>query len=135
MAKIASATPNGMWNAFHKFSVTLDNGVSGIVYSKTPQLRFNVGDEVSHEVNDKGSMKLDKPQYGGSSQSYVAPAQGASRDELIVRQVALKAAVEYGSSNGADVNTVLSYAESFNDWVMQKPQAVSYDKHFEQDPF
>lgn len=135
MAKIASATPNGMWNAFHKFTVTLDNGSTGTVYSKNPQLRFNVGDEVAYEVNDKGTMKLDKPQYGGGSSSYSAPSGGGSKDELIVRQVALKAAVEYACSNGADVNKVLQFAESFNNWIMQKPQAVSYNQHFEQDPF
>jgi len=135
MAKIASATPNGMWNAFHKFSVTLDNGASGTVYSKTPQLRFNVGDEVAYEVNDKGSMKLDKPQYGGHSAPQAQQAGTGSKDELIVRQVALKAAVEYGSSNGSDVNKVLQFAEAFNAWIMQKPQAVSYNQHFEEDPF
>jgi hypothetical protein len=140
MAKITSIIPTGQWRELYKFDVTLDTGDKGTVFGKTPQLRFGIGDEVAHSINEKGTMKLDKPQYGGGAPSYSgggsqsAPAQTGSKDELIVRQVAIKAAVELAASHGLDMNAMFKAAEEINAWILNKPGRTHQD-HFEDDPF
>jgi hypothetical protein len=140
MAKITSIIPTGQWRELYKFDVTLDSGDKGTVFGKTPQLRFGIGDEVAHSINEKGTMKLDKPQYGGGAPSYSgggsqsAPAQTGSKDELIVRQVAIKAAVELAASHGLDMNAMFKAAEEINAWILNKP-GRTHQEHFEDDPF
>jgi hypothetical protein len=140
MAKITSISPNGQWRELYKFDVTLDTGDKGTVFGKTPQLRFGIGDEVAFSTNEKGTMKLDKPQYGGGAPSYSgggsqsAPAQTGSKDELIVRQVAIKAAVELAASHGLDMNAMFKAAEEINAWILNKP-GRTHQEHFEDDPF
>jgi hypothetical protein len=140
MAKITSIIPTGQWRELYKFDVTLDTGDKGTVFGKTPQLRFGIGDEVAHSINEKGTMKLDKPQYGGGAPSYSgggsqsAPAQTGSKDELIVRQVAIKAAVELAASHGLDPIAMFKAAEEINAWILNKPGRTHQD-HFEDDPF
>ena len=85
-------------------------------------------------------MKLDKPQYGGGAPSYSgggsqsAPAQTGSKDELIVRQVSIKAAVELAASHGLDMNAMFKAAEEINAWILNKP-GRTHQEHFEDDPF
>lgn len=143
MPKIISIAPSGNWNGMYKFQVVLDNGQSGTAYSKQPTLRFALGDEVVATLNDKGSLKLEAPGYAaGAQQGYpqnngytnqAAPA-GMSKDELIVRQVALKAGVELGAAQGLDLNQILQHANVFNDWIMRKEAAGrTHQEHFTQD--
>lgn len=140
MAKITSIAPTGQWRDLYKFDVTLDTGDKGTVFGKTPTLRFAIGDEVSHTINEKGTMKLDKPQYGGGggygggSSAPAAPAATGSKDELIVRQVAIKAAVELAASHGLDMNAMFKAAEEINAWILNKP-GRTHQEHFEDDPF
>lgn len=123
----------------YKFQVALDNGQSGTAYSKQPTLRFQLGDEVAATLNDRGSLKLESPQYAGQAQgtntgytNQAAPA-GMSKDELIVRQVALKAGVELGAAQGLDLNQILQHANVFNDWIMRKEPGRTHEQHFTQD--
>lgn len=137
MAKITSIAPTGQWRDLYKFDVTLDTGDKGTVFGKTPTLRFAIGDEVSHTINEKGTMKLDKPQYGGGggySAPAAAPAATGSKDELIVRQVAIKAAVELAASHGLDMQAMFKAAEEINAWILNKP-GRTHQEHFEDDPF
>lgn len=138
MAKIISIAPTGQWRELYKFDVTLDSGDKGTVFGKTPTLRFSIGDEVAHSINEKGTMKLDKPQYGGGGGGYSAPAAApaatGSKDELIVRQVSIKAAVELACSHGLDMNAMFKAAEEINAWVLNKP-GRTHQEHFEDDPF
>ena len=139
MAKITSITPTGQWRDLYKFDVTLDTGDKGTVFGKTPQLRFGIGDEVAFTTNEKGTMKLNKPQYGGGSYSApsgapAAPTATGSKDELIVRQVSIKAAVELAASHGLDMQAMFKAAEEINAWVLNKP-GRTHQEHFEDDPF
>lgn len=139
MAKITSITPTGQWRDLYKFDVTLDTGDKGTVFGKTPQLRFGIGDEVAFTTNEKGTMKLDKPQYGGGSYSApsgapAVPTATGSKDELIVRQVSIKAAVELAASHGLDMQAMFKAAEEINAWVLNKP-GRTHQEHFEDDPF
>lgn len=134
----------------YKFTVVLDNGQSGTAYSKQPTLRFNIGDEVTATLNDKGSMKLDAPGYGAAQQGYQGSPQGnqssyqqngytnqavpaISKDELIVRQVAIKCAVELGAAQGMDLMQIVRTAEVLNDWVNMRQKGKTYEEHFTQD--
>jgi hypothetical protein len=139
MAKITSISPNGQWRELYKFDVTLDSGDKGTVFGKTPQLRFGIGDEVAFSTNEKGTMKLDKPQYGGGGYSApsgapAAPMATGSKDELIVRQVSIKAAVELAATHGLDMRAMFKAAEEINAWILNKP-GRSHEQHFEDDPF
>ena len=137
MAKITSISPTGQWRDLYKFDVTLDTNEKGTVFGKTPSLRFAVGDEVAHTINEKGTMKLDKPQYGGGggySAPAAAPAATGSKDELIVRQVAIKAAVELAASHGLNMQAMFQAAEEINAWILNKP-GRTHQEHFEDDPF
>jgi len=144
MAKILSIQPTGNWRDLFKFEVSLDNGVTGTVFSKSETFRFTIGQDVAHELNEKGTLKLQKPEYAG--QSYSAPSNSyapksntgnSSKDELIVRQVALKAAVEFVAAKGGTEAQVLTVAQIFNDWVLEKaPTGRSHSEHFtEENPF
>lgn len=140
MAKITSISPTGQWRELFKFDVTLDSGDKGTVFGKTPQLRFGIGDEVAFSINEKGTMKLDKPQYGGGGGGYgssapaAAPAATGSKDELIVRQVSIKAAVELAASHGLNMQAMFQAAEEINAWILNKP-GRTHQEHFEDDPF
>ena len=135
MAKIISFHPTGQWRELFKFDVALDNGVSGTVFSKSEHFRFDIGEDVAHELNEKGTLKLQKAQYAGQPSTPYAPSTAATsstgastKDELIIRQVALK--------EGAEPE-VLPMAQRFNDWVLGKPaQGHTHAAHFDQDnPF
>lgn len=139
MAKITSISPNGQWRELYKFDVTLDSGDQGTVFGKTPQLRFGIGEDVAFTTNEKGTMKLDKPQYGGASYGAPggapsAPMATGSKDELIVRQVSIKAAVELAAIHGLDMRGMFKAAEEVNAWILNKP-GRTHDEHFEDDPF
>jgi len=144
MAKIISFHPTGQWRELFKFDVALDNGVSGTVFSKSEHFRFDIGEDVAHELNEKGTLKLQKAQYAGQPSTPYAPptaatsSTGAStKDELIIRQVALKAAVEFVSTKQGAESEVLPMAQRFNDWVLGKPaQGHTHAAHFdEESPF
>lgn len=147
-SKIAAFQPNGQWRDMYKFSVQLEDGTEGTAFSKSEQFRFGIGEEVEYVINDKGSLRLNKQQHFGkdlSQAAYVAapaPTSAPSatkrhapkvftKDELIIRQVALKAAVDYGKDSGMEIVNVLKAAEQFNEWILgNAPQG-----HFDDEPF
>ena len=144
-SKITAFQPSGQWRDMYKFSVQLEDGTEGTAFSKSEQFRFGIGEEVEYVINDKGSLRLNKQQHFGkdlSQTAYVAaPAPSApkryapkayTKDELIIRQVALKAAVDYGKDSGMEIVNVLKAAEQFNEWILgNAPQG-----HFDDDqPF
>jgi hypothetical protein len=60
------------------------------------------------------------------------------RSASIIRQVALKSAVEYACAAKHDVNTILANAETFNAWMTGASAApASHTEHFanRNDPF
>ena len=145
MAKITSIQPNGNWRDLFKFEVTLDNGVTGMVFSKSEALRFTIGEEVSHELNDKGTLKLQKPQYGGGGgysapqQSYQAApkAQANNQSEQIARSVVFKGAIDLIAAGKMDIKSIPSFVDEYL-WVVTggEPKGRSHQDHFnEESPF
>lgn len=145
MAKITSIQPNGNWRDLYKFEVSLDNGVTGMVFSKSEALRFGIGEEVSHELNEKGTLKLQKPQYGGGGgysapqQSYQAApkASGSNQSEQIARSVVFKGAIDLIAAGKMDIKSIPSFVEEYL-WVVTggEPKGRSHQDHFnDENPF
>lgn len=141
MAKITSIQPNGNWRDLYKFEVSLDNGVTGMVFSKSDAFRFQIGEEVSHEINEKGTLKLQKPQYGGGG-GYSAPqaapkAQANNQSEQIARSVVFKGAIDLIAAGKLDTKSIPSFVEEYL-WVVTggEPKGRSHQDHFSDDnPF
>jgi hypothetical protein len=137
MAKIVSITPKGQWQEFYKLDIRFDNGDFGTAFAKSQTPSYNVGDEVDYTKNEKGTIKINKPFTGGGfsggsggSFATASKSAGDERSASIIRQVALKAAVEYACAAGHDVNTILANAATFNEWMTGTQSAATHQEHF-----
>ena len=120
-ATVTASQPTGQWNDLYKFEVTLSDGASGLVFSKSPQLRFGIGEEVEYEVPKEGRLKLNRPNpnggsysnnSGGASTSY---SGGAKKD--YTKQNALAAACTYLNGSKATKEQIVHLAEYFSTWL------------------
>jgi hypothetical protein len=146
-SNITAITPNGTWRDMYKFEVTLADGAQGNAFSKSQQFRFSIGEEVEYMLNDKGSLRLNKQAHFGKDLSVPAALQNDvqvpqstgksfTKDELIIRQVSLKAAVDYGKDAGAEIKHILKVADDFYAWVLGHNSAPApVQNHFDDDPF
>lgn len=135
MAKIISITPKGQWQEFYKLEIRFDNGDFGTAFAKSPNPSYQIGDEVDYSKNEKGTIKIQKAGgFGGGnggSFSNTSKVSGDERSASIIRQVALKAAVEYACAAKHDVNTILANAEIFNKWMSgQSATPTTHTEHF-----
>lgn len=146
-AKVVSVSPKGDFSfngkTFFKFFVSMDNGDSGEYNSvKSDQDKFLVGEETEYELTSNQYGNKIKPVYsqgGGSSYSGGGysksnySSKDDNRQELIVKQTALKAAVDFLKEKQAKSTDVLKVADSFVEWVMasNKKEEATYDNHFE----
>ena len=137
MAKIVSITPTGQWQDLFKLEIRFDNGDFGTAFAKSQTPSYAVGDEVEYTKNEKGTIKIQRPNNFGGGGSFggsfanASKSSGDDRSASIIRQVALKAAVEYACAAGHDVNTILANAETFNKWMSgQSAAPASHTEHF-----
>ena len=139
MSKIISITPTGQWQDLFKLEVRFDNGDFGTAFAKSQTPPYAVGDEVEYTKNEKGTVKIQRPNsYGGGSSYTPSAPKTDERSASIIRQVALKSAVEYACAAKHDVNTILANAETFNAWMTGASAApASHTEHFanRNDPF
>ena len=141
MSKIISITPTGQWQDLFKLEVRFDNGDFGTAFAKSQTPPYAVGDEVEYTKNEKGTVKIQRPNSFGGGGGYTPSAASKGNDDRsasIIRQVALKAAVEYACAAKHDVNTILANAETFNAWMTgQSAAPASHTEHFanRNDPF
>ena len=144
-AKVVSVTPKGDFafngKTFYKFFVSLDNGDSGEYNSvKADQDKFVAGSEVEYELTSNQYGNKIKPVYsqgGGGSYSGSGYSKGNyssgndDKQKLIVKQTALKAAVDFLKDKQAKSADVLKVADAFVEWVLEQPkQDTNYDTHF-----
>ena len=120
----------GQYGMMYTYGVRFENGDSGLYTSTSEnQNKFVVGqsahytDEAKQSQSGKTWYKIKpaNPQYDGNGSSATPTSSGGgvsatSKDELIVRQTALKAAAELGGSPAV----VLQHAAMFADWVLGK---------------
>jgi len=132
MPKITSITPNGQWQEFYKLELRFDNGDFGTAFAKSENPSYKVGDEVEYTKNEKGTVKIqrgDRPAWTPS-----APKANDDRSVSIIRQVALKSAVEMSAayvSQGSTipVEKIFELAEKFNAW-MSRTHGATHQEHF-----
>lgn len=123
-ATVTAAQPTGQWEGqygiMYTFNVTLSDGASGEVNSKSPQLRFNIGDEVEYEVPKQGKLKLNKPNpMGGSFSNNTGGARasysGGGKDYS--KQHGLNAACTFLNGTGATKEQIVHLADYFATWL------------------
>jgi hypothetical protein len=139
----------GQWKDMFKFSVTLADGTTGTAFGKSEQFRFQIGEEVEYMLNEKGSLRLNKQAHFGKTfsaptpstpnQEFSAPQTSKTtpytQQELIIRQVSLKAAVDYGKDAGMEVKHILTTADMFNEWINGNNPPTPTASHFDAEPF
>jgi hypothetical protein len=142
MPKIISITPTGMWQDLHKLEIRFDTGDFGTAFAKSQTPPYAVGEDVEYTKNEKGTVKIQRANAFGGGGGYAPSAPSApktdERSASIIRQVALKSAVEYACAAKHDVNTILANAETFNAWMTgQSAAPASHTEHFanRNDPF
>jgi hypothetical protein len=145
MPKIISITPTGQWQDLYKLEIRFDTGDFGTAFAKSQTPPYAVGEDVEYTKNEKGTVKIQRANaFGGGGYNQSAPsapsytAKTDDRSASIIRQVALKSAVEYACAAQHDVNTILANAETFNAWMTGASSApASHTEHFanRNDPF
>jgi len=141
-ATVTAAQPTGQWEGnygvMYTFNVTLSDGANGEVNSKSPTLRFNIGDEVEYEVPRDGKLKLNKPNpmgggfsnnTGGAKASY---GGGGSKDYS--KQNALNAACTYLNGSKATKEQIVHLAEYFTTWLKGSAAAQVQQTAFNEAP-
>ena len=137
-ATVTAAQPTGQWNDLYKFEVTLSDGATGLVFGKSPQLRFAIGEEVEYEVPKEGRLKLNTPNpmgntfgnnSGGASTSYSSNRKDYSK------QNALQAACTFLNGSKATKEQIVALSTYFAGWLKESaaPQ-VQQASHAESRP-
>ena len=138
--KSAGQPYEGQYGTLYGFYVTFENGDNGKYNSKSQdQTKFVVGQEATYEYIGREyqgktyyTVKPVNPQFANVTPSSNGSASGkttahSSKDEIIVRQTALKAAAELGGTP----QQVIANAQTFADWVMKKAELqTSQEQHF-----
>ncbi len=101
--KITSIKGDGTYKELNKWKVNIDNGDSLTFFSKQG-FRKEVGDTIDYEItNEKyniGKLKSDKPAF-------------VSKDDIILRQVAFKGAIELVTHDCAVIGDIEKYTNEF----------------------
>ena len=101
--KITNIVGDGTYKELNKWKVNIDNGDSLTFFSKK-EFRKNVGDNIQYEItNEKygiGKLAQEKPAF-------------VSKDDLILRQVAFKGAIELASSSKISLDLIEEYTNNF----------------------
>ena len=125
-SKVIRVTGNGTWEGkfglMYKFEIEMENGDIGENLSKTEECRFKEGQETEYEFIEGDWPKI-KPvnnfQKGGFTASKKDDVQ-----EYIIKQSSLKCAVDLCIAQGLySHEDVLSRANAFTDWVLNRNQA------------
>ena len=130
-ATVVSVTKNGTWDGkyglMYKNEIEMDNGDKGEYSSKfESQDKFVEGKLTEYTFIDGDFPKI-KPintfRPFPSGPNATSPKMDVDRQKLIVKQSSLKAAVDICIAQGIySPEDVLSRAEAFTDWVMDKNQ-------------
>jgi len=130
----------GQYGMMYTYGVKFDNGDSGLYTSTSEnQDKFVLGQQ-AHYIDEAKQSKTGKtwykikpanPQYDGQVTN--APAQvsvpsggvAPSKDLLIIRQTAIKAAAEFCASIDSSTNDVVRVADTFVNYILEgKPQGA-----------
>lgn len=129
-SKVIGATPNGTWDGKnglnYKFEVEMENGDIGEYSSiSKDQTKFVIGETVDYIFEDGKYPKI-KPVYLNPTNSF-QKTFNPQREELIVRQCALKASVDLAIAKGMyKHDDILTEAQILTDWVMNRKQDLPF---------
>ena len=118
MTKISSISPLGTWEyngeTMHSFNVSLENGLTGKVNTKTAD-RWKVGDQVeATEYKDKqgnNCLKLSKPNSGGSRGGY--NNMSPEKEKRITFLSCLSSAASFHAQSSVTPEQVIDTAKKF----------------------
>ena len=122
-SKVKNVQSNGTWEGkfglMYKFEVEMEDGNVGEYSSKSKdQDKFVVGKEMEYEY-DGGKFPKIKPHYNKGN--FTGGFKGNDdRQESIIRQSSLKAAVEYLKGAEASLEEVFESAEKMIAWVNKR---------------
>jgi hypothetical protein len=129
--KIKKVTGVGTWDGqygmMYRFEVEMENGDAGQVLTKKEQQETYVtGDTIDYEFTDGKFPKI-KRIFENSFNNSSTPKSNNVNQDIIVRQVAFKGAVEFVCSQGGDLNKILDYTDIFNKFILtgEKPTISS----------
>lgn len=112
----------GKYGTMYSFKVTMEDGESLEANAKSSTPPYAVGDVVEYEITqvtdkygNKGKVK--KPTEGGY-QTSSQPIGRTGKDVDIMRQTALKAAVEFNAQRQTELSKVLVEAEMMHKWLL-----------------
>ena len=121
---IKSIEPRGSWESkygtMYTFKVSFEDGQTLEANSKSEQPPYKVGDEMAYQITDDNEKfgakgKVMKPDQ---QQGYTPSGGGGNRDEIIMKQTALKCAAEYNAQRtGATPDQVIKDASLFFVWL------------------
>ena len=116
------------------FELELDNGDKGAIFKQKDNPYVEVGDSISYELTERGTIKIQR-EGGGFT-----PKQSFKKDdnvqEYIIKQSSLKCAVDICIAQGLySPEDILSRAEAFTNWVMNKNQVSGLNFVDDKAPF
>lgn len=110
------------------YMITFEDGEQRKLFTKS--VPPAIGSVLEYNVTAKGNLSLAVPREGGfngGGRSYGGGGykKDPAKDALIVRQVALKSAVEFAAIHSLKTDDVLKVAEKFNTWIMAETKTES----------
>lgn len=119
-ATIKAIDQKGVWNGMDKKLVTMSTGEQYTFFVPQGQaFPHNTGERIRFTVTNEqyGNAKLDKAQARSYQNGNTA---SRSKDDLIMRQTALKASVELHRSNAAfRIDAICQDAEEMFNWLKE----------------
>lgn len=120
-ATIKAIDQRGVWNGMDKKLVTMSTGEQYTFFVPQGQeFPHQAGERINFTVTNEqyGNAKLDRQGKGNFKPNNFNQSQGRSKDDLIMRQTALKASVELHRSNPAfRIDAICEDAEEMFQWL------------------
>tara|TARA_R100001594_G_scaffold31970_1_gene59439 strand:- start:424 stop:846 length:423 start_codon:yes stop_codon:yes gene_type:complete len=115
------------------FELELDNGDKGAIFKQKDNPYVEVGQEITYELTDRGSIKIQREGGGfNSSQSF---KKDSNVQEYIIRQSSLKCAIDLVVAEKIEAHEWEKMANSFVEWVYGKQQVKEMPSFAEKSPF
>tara|TARA_R100000781_G_scaffold37026_1_gene26221 strand:+ start:2034 stop:2453 length:420 start_codon:yes stop_codon:yes gene_type:complete len=114
------------------FELSLDNGDTGAIFKQKDNAYVEVGQEISYELTERGTIKIQRENSNFSSNR---PAPDNDRQLSIIRQSSLKAAIDLVVHEKIEIHELIKTADSFVDWVQGKKQAEYTNNSTDKAPF
>lgn len=122
--KINQVTGAGTWDSpygtMYRYEITMDNGDVGQALTKKEQQEtYVIGDTIDYEFTDGKFPKIKR--VFEEQQTF---QKKSVNQDIIVRQVAFKGAIDLVSNNGGDINKVMDLTDVFNKFILtgERPQ-------------